>query len=225
VRVAPTPTPLTTAALADAASGLARRDPDLARLLARDGTPPMWGRPAGFATLVRIILEQQVSLASARAVYARLRAGTGRVMPERLLALGERRLRALGLTRQKTVYVLHLAEAVRSGGLDLRALATTDDDAARAALVRLKGIGRWTADIYLLMALRRPDVWPTGDIALATTVRVVKRLRTPPSHEALARIAEAWRPHRSVAARLLWHHYLSRPRGEFRLSRRRAGRT
>jgi len=222
MRVAPAP--LTAAGLADAASRLARHDPDLGRLLADDGPPPMWGRQAGFATLVRIILEQQVSLASARAVYARLRAGAGRVTPERMLALGDRRVRACGLTRQKSAYVLHLAEAVQSGGLDLRALAAADDDEARAALVRLKGIGRWTADIYLLMALRRPDVWPVGDIALATTVRAVKRLRRPPTHERLARIAEAWRPHRSVAARMLWHHYLSRPRGEFRLSRLRAGR-
>jgi len=204
------PTALDTAGLAAAAARLGRRDPDLGRLLARDGPPPLWARPAGFATLVRIILEQQVSLASARAVYARLRAGAGRVTPADLLALGECRVRRLGLTRQKAAYVLGIAEAVRGGALDLPALAAADDAAARAALVRLNGIGRWTADIYLLMALRRPDIWPAGDIALARTVHDVKRLRTPPSHERLERIAEAWRPHRSVAARMLWHRYLRR---------------
>jgi DNA-3-methyladenine glycosylase II len=185
----------------------------------------MWARPAGFATLVRIILEQQVSLASARAVYARLRAGAGRVMPERMLALGERRVRGLGLTRQKAAYVVHLAGAVRDGSIDLRGLDGMSDAGARAALIRLNGIGRWTADIYLLMALRRPDVWPPGDIALARTVRAVKRLRTPPSAERLGRIAEAWRPHRSVAARMLWHHYLRRSRDGFRLPPGRASRT
>jgi DNA-3-methyladenine glycosylase II len=206
------PEALDTAALTRAAARLARHDPDLARLLARDGTPPLWARPAGFATLVKIILEQQVSLASARAIYARLRAGAGRVAPAPLLALGDRGVRRLGLTRQKTAYVLGLAEAVRDGGLDLDAVAAADDDEARAALVRLKGIGRWTADIYLLMALGRPDVWPTGDIALERTVRLVKRLRAAPSPERIARIAEVWRPHRSVAARMLWHHYLRRAR-------------
>jgi len=216
---------LTTAGLAEAASRLAQRDPDLGRLLARDGPPPMWGRPAGFATLVRIILEQQVSLASARAVFARLRAGAGQVSPVRVLALGERRLRRLGVTRQKAAYVVHLADAVEGGVLDLRGMGAMSDAEARAALVRLKGIGDWTADCYLLMAMRRPDIWPAGDIALQNTVRVVKRLRTRPAPDRLTRIAEAWRPHRSVAARMLWHHYLSRPRGEFRLSRRHAGRT
>jgi DNA-3-methyladenine glycosylase II len=199
--------------LARAAAGLARRDPDLGRLLARDGPPPLWARPPGFATLVRIILEQQVSLASARAIYARLRGGAGRVTPDALLALGVRRVRGLGLTRQKAAYILALAEEVRGGGLDLRALGAADDATAHAALVRLNGIGRWTADIYLLMALGRPDVWPKGDIALERTLRDVKRLRARTSPERLERIAESWRPHRSVAARMLWHHYLRRKRG------------
>jgi DNA-3-methyladenine glycosylase II len=162
---------------------------------------------------VRIILEQQVSLASARAIYARLRGGAGRVTPDALLALGVRRVRGLGLTRQKAAYVLALAEEVRGGGLDLRALGAADDATAHAALVRLNGIGRWTADIYLLMALGRPDVWPKGDIALERTLRDVKRLRARTSPERLERIAESWRPHRSVAARMLWHHYLRRKRG------------
>lgn len=201
--------PLDSASLALAAAALARRDPDLGALHARHGPPPLWARPAGFATLVRIILEQQVSLASGRAVYRRLGATAGRVTPERVLALGGERLRRLGLTRQKARYVVVLAEAVAAGALDLRGLAAMDDDAARAALVAIKGIGPWTADVYLLMAMRRPDVWPAGDIALQKSVQAVKRLRARPTPERATRLAEAWRPHRSVAARMLWQHYLA----------------
>src|SRR5262245_65610542 len=200
---------LDTRTLAGAVADLARRDPDLARLLTLDGTPPLWARPAGFTTLVRIILEQQVSLASARAIFVRLRARAGRVTPASVLALGERGLRASGLTRQKAAYIFRLAREIESGSLDLRALEGMPDDSARAVLLRLKGIGVWTADIYLLIAMRRPDIWPVGDIALQRTVRQVKRLRAAPSPERWAKIAEAWRPYRSVAARMLWHHYLS----------------
>jgi DNA-3-methyladenine glycosylase II len=203
------PAPLTPGSVALAAADLARRDEDLGRLLDRNGPPPLWARPPGFATLARVILEQQVSLASARAVYRRLGARAGRVTPGRMLALGPRRLRACGLTRQKAAYILHLAEAIEGGALDLRAVARLEDAAAHAALVQIKGIGRWTADVYLLMALRRPDVWPVGDIALVNTLRAVKRMRAVPSAERVARLADSWRPHRSVAARMLWHHYLS----------------
>jgi DNA-3-methyladenine glycosylase II len=200
--------PLTRAALAEAARSLARRDADLARVLARHGPPPLWARPAGFATLARIILEQQVSLASAAAVFRRIEIGLGRFTPGAVAAAGEARIRALGVTRQKASYLVRLARTVESGRLDLAALARLPDDEAHAALVRLEGIGPWSADIYLLMALRRPDVWPAGDLALATAAHAVKRLRRRPSPERLARLAEPWRPYRSVAARILWQHYL-----------------
>jgi DNA-3-methyladenine glycosylase II len=177
-------------------------------VLVRHGPPPLWARPAGFATLSRIILEQQVSLASAAAVYRRLEAGLGRLTSGSVAAAGERRIRVLGVTRQKASYLVRLARAVDSGRLDLAALACLPDDEARAALLRLKGIGPWSADIYLLMALRRPDVWPAGDLALATAARAIKRLRRRPSPERLTRLAEPWRPYRSVAARMLWQHYL-----------------
>jgi DNA-3-methyladenine glycosylase II len=211
--------PLTRRALSSAAVHLAARDRDLARILAEDGVPPLWARRPGFKTLVRIILEQQVSLASARAVFRRLETGAGPLTPERLLAAGPARLRRLGITRQKAAYCVNLARALNHGGFDLRALMTLDDDAARARLLRIKGIGPWTTDIYLLMAMRRPDIWPGGDVALAKAVRVVKGLRTPPTSARLQEMAEEWRPFRAVAARMFWHHYLRNG-----LSRRQGGR-
>lgn len=201
--------PLTRTALSRAAARLARRDADLARVFRRHGPPPLWARPAGFATLARIILEQQVSLASAAAVYRRLRGGLGRVTSATVADAGESRLRALGVTRQKACYLVLLGQAVENGFLDVAALARMPDDDARAALQRLKGIGAWSADIYLLMALRRPDVWPAGDLALASAAHAVKGLRRRPSPDRLERLAEPWRPYRSVAARMLWQHYLA----------------
>jgi DNA-3-methyladenine glycosylase II len=159
--------------------------------------------------LIRIILEQQVSLASARATFQRLDESVVPFTPERLLGLGARRLRALGITRQKAAYCLGVAEAIGEGSLDLGALARMEDGEAAAALMRLKGVGPWTAEIYLLMALRRPDVWPSGDMALIRTVQDVKRLRRVPSDRGAAEIALTWRPFRSVAARMLWQHYLA----------------
>jgi DNA-3-methyladenine glycosylase II len=201
--------PLTPATLGDAARRLARLDSDLARVLRRHGPPPLWGRPAGFATLARIILEQQVSLASAAATWRRIETGLGGFTPELCATAGEGRIRALGVTRQKAAYLVLLGRAIASGSIDLAAVGRLPDGEARAALLRLKGIGPWSADIYLLMALRRPDVWPAGDLALATAAQAVKDLRRRPSPAALERLAEPWRPYRSVAARMLWQHYLA----------------
>ena len=175
----------------------------------RYGPPPMWGRRPGFATLVRIILEQQVSLTSAAAAYRRLREVAGRVTAERVAALGEKRLRAAGLTRQKAAYCHGLAQAVVSGRVDLGQLARRPAGEVRSSLLQLRGVGPWTVDIYLLMALLRPDAWPTGDLALAKAFKSVKRLRKVPSYEALDRAAAIWAPWRGVAARILWHFYLS----------------
>ena len=206
------PPVLTVVEVERAAHALARRDSDLRRLLADHGPPPLWGRREGFATLVHIILEQQVSLASARSVLARLRRNAGRITPRRLLEMGESRLRGSGLTRQKGAYCLHLAGAVDRGDLDLAALRHLEDEVASQRLQNLPGIGPWTATIYLLMALRRPDVWPAGDLALAESVRAVKGLRARPTPERLDRIAESWKPYRAVAARMLWQRYLARER-------------
>ncbi|HEY0082393.1 MAG TPA: hypothetical protein VGB61_06355 [Pyrinomonadaceae bacterium] len=189
---------------------LAGRDRDFARLWAQFGTPPKWFRAPGFPTLIHIILEQQVSLASARAAFTRLLSVASPLTPERFLALDDAELKRAGFSRQKTLYGRHLAEAVAGGRLNLAALAALDDAEVKAELTRVKGIGSWTADIYLLMSLRRPDAWPAGDLALAVAMQEVKRLAARPSPLELAALAEAWRPWRAVGARLLWNYYLNR---------------
>ncbi|UCD25054.1 MAG: DNA-3-methyladenine glycosylase 2 family protein [Gemmatimonadota bacterium] len=191
---------------------LCERDADLARSVDRFGAPPLWGRRPGFATLVRIVLEQQVSLSSAKATYGRLRAALGSVTAHRVARLEIAELRDLGITRQKADYCSNLARLITTGRLDLRQVARASDTEARQLLCAVRGIGPWTADIYLLMALRRPDVWPDGDLALAAAARRVKRLRKRPSVERLRRIAGSWKPWRGVAARILWHSYLSERR-------------
>ncbi|HEV3467839.1 MAG TPA: hypothetical protein VG148_00850 [Pyrinomonadaceae bacterium] len=200
---------LTEAGLRRAARELAARDRDLARVLELYGPPPLWAREPGFPTLVLIILEQQVSLASARAALARLVALASPLTPESFLALDDVALRAAGFSRQKAAYCRHLAGLVAGGGLDLEALAAMGDEEARGELLKVKGVGPWTADIYLLMALGRADVWPSGDLALAVAAHEVKRLPARPTYAQLDDLAQAWRPWRAVAARLLWHHYLN----------------
>ncbi len=195
--------------LAEAVRELAAVDPDLAGIAERHGTPPLWGRPPGFQTLVRIILEQQISLASAGAALERLVRAAGAVEPEAIVALGEDGLRAAGQTRQKSRYVVGLARDVLDGRLDLGDVESAGDDEARRLLTSVVGIGRWSADIYLLMALGRPDIWPTGDLALAGAMRRAKRLASVPTGAEQSTIAEAWRPWRAVAARLLWQAYLA----------------
>lgn len=202
---------LTRALLAEGTAVLVRRDAALARVVARCGAPPMWGRAPGFGTLVQIVLEQQVSLASGRAGFARLAALAGGVTAPRIAALTVADLRGAGLTRQKAAYIHELAFAVRDGTFDPVRLARLGDDDARAALVALRGIGPWSADIYLLMALRRADAWPAGDLALAIAAKEVLRLGSIPDVRSLTRIGERWRPWRAVAARILWQHYLARP--------------
>jgi DNA-3-methyladenine glycosylase II len=189
---------------------LANRDGHLAEVLQRYGPPPLWVRDPGFPTLVYIILEQQVSLASAKAAFDRLNAAVRPLTPRRFLKLTDAELLRIGFSRQKTLYTRLLAESLSRRYFDLGDLHDLQDDAARKMLTTFKGIGNWTADIYLLSALRRPDIWPTGDLALATAVQEVKRLRQRPSPERLEKMSEPWRPWRAVAARLFWHHYLSK---------------
>jgi DNA-3-methyladenine glycosylase II len=206
--------PLTPARLREAAHALAARDGDLAAILERHGPPPLWGRPHGFASLVQIILEQQVSLASARAILKRLVETIGAPTPALLFEAGEERLRACGLTRQKAAYCHRLAAAALDGRLDLDVVRRLDDEQAIELLTRHDGVGPWTAQVYLLMSLRRPDVWPAGDLGLVNSMQIVKRLRHPPSRERALAIAAAWRPYRAVAARMLWQAYLARQAGE-----------
>ncbi len=180
-------------------------------MVERLGPPPLWAREPGFPTLIHIILEQQVSLASARAAFERLReaAAPHPLTPERFLSFDDAALKAIGFSRQKTAYARHLAEAIVLGRFDVDALASLPDADVRAALLQLKGVGPWSAGIYLLMALRRPDAWPSGDLALAAAAQRVKRLPTRPAPDYLEAMSEAWRPWRAVAARVLWHYYLS----------------
>ncbi len=188
---------------------LAARDPALGASVERFGPPPLWARDPSYATLVHLILEQQVSLASAQAAFDRLRTAVGDpVTPAGLLTLDDAALRTVGFSRQKAGYARDLAAAL-DDGFDLDALERLPDADVRAALMRLRGIGRWTADIYLIMSLRRPDVWPHGDQALATAAREVLALPEQPTFDELEVRARAWEPHRASAARILWHHYLS----------------
>ena len=194
---------------AAAAVQLCDSDPDLAAIVERHGVPDFWQRDPGFPTLVLLILEQQVSLASAKAAYDRLAARLGQVTPAGLLASTDENLRADGFSRQKARYVRALSAALDDGSLNLEGIASLEDEEVRTALVALPGIGAWTAECYLLSALRRPDVWPTGDIALQEGARRAKGLEARPNALELETIGEVWRPHRATAARLLWHLYLS----------------
>jgi DNA-3-methyladenine glycosylase II len=198
------------ATLATAVAALAARDPDLAGIVARYGPPPLWDRAPGFATLLHIVLEQQVSLASAQAAFDRLRAAADPLTPARFLELSDAELLAVGFSRQKARYGRALAAAVVDGSLDLDGLDGLEDDAVHGALQAIPGIGPWTSTIYLLMVLGRPDVWPVGDIALAESVGQVKGLGRRPDATEMAGLGETWRPWRSVAARLFWHDYLAR---------------
>jgi DNA-3-methyladenine glycosylase II len=193
-----------------AVDGLAARDPDLARIHATHGPPPFYVRDPGFPTLLLLILEQQVSLASARATYNKVLALIGEMTPQKLLQLDDEQLLAAGVSRQKRRYSRILAEAVLSGALPLDTLHEQSDEEVRAALTALTGIGLWTADVYLLMCLRRPDVWPGGDLAIQVAVQEIKGLEKRPTATETLPFAEAWRPWRAVAARILWHHYLSK---------------
>ncbi|MFO0995757.1 MAG: DNA-3-methyladenine glycosylase 2 family protein [Alphaproteobacteria bacterium] len=188
---------------------LSARDRDLARICEEHGAPVLRTRPSGFPALLRIIVEQQLSVASARAIWGRLEGMLGEVTPARLVGFDDVRLRSAGLSRPKVLYARGLADAVMSGDLDSGRLAELDDEAAIEALVRVKGIGRWTAEIYLLSALGRPDVWPVDDLAIATATGRVKGLAERPARAELLEIGEAWRPWRSVAARMLWHYFRS----------------
>lgn len=182
-------------------------DKDFARVVEAYGEPPQRHRRPGFESLLKIIVQQQVSLASGTAIWRRMKRGLPRLSAARVAQAGEAELRALGLSRQKARYARALADAVASRDLNLARLHRLGDEAVAAELTRIKGIGPWTAEIYLLSALRRPDVWPAGDLALAVAAQVLKDLPARPGIEQMREQADAWRPHRAAAARLLWHYY------------------
>ena len=202
--------PLCRESLATGVRALAAKDRGLARIVEAHGMPPLWLRRPGFATLARIVLEQQVSLASAATLYRRVaRELPGGWTPASVLEVGEGGLRARGLTRQKARYIAGLAERIVGGGLALRSLRRADDAMALSRLREVPGIGPWTANLYLLMALGRPDVWPPGDLALHKAMADLRRLPRLPSSDDAARLAARWAPWRAVAARILWHGYLA----------------
>ncbi|MEI9944643.1 MAG: DNA-3-methyladenine glycosylase 2 family protein [Chitinophagaceae bacterium] len=169
----------------------------------------MWTRPNTFETLVHIILEQQVSLASAKSALNKLQEKIKEVNPARVLLLTDEEFRACYFSRQKTGYVRHLAEAIVSNRFDLLNMGIWPDDKVRAELIKLKGIGNWTADIYLMFTLQRADVFPIGDLAAVNALKQVKKLPKDISTTSLLKITEAWKPYRTIATMILWHYYLS----------------
>lgn len=186
---------------------LAGADRHMARALAEIGPPPPRAQPASFATLMHVIVAQQVSTHAARAISQRLTERVGTLLPASFLALGDDDLRAIGFSRQKVVYGRDLAAAFADGRLAIAKLRRLDDEAAIAALSAVKGIGRWSAEVFLLFSLQRPDVMPAQDLALMVAAQRLKRLKERPTPKQLLKIAETWRPYRSYGARMLWHYY------------------
>jgi DNA-3-methyladenine glycosylase II len=192
---------------------LRRRDPRISHAIKAVGFPGPRMMSPGFATLTRIIIDQQVSTAAGAAIWAKLRKAAGNITPARLLALGERGLRSCGLSSQKARYTLGIADATAARTLNFAALSKADDAAVREALMAFKGVGVWTADIYLMFGMGRPDIWPVGDLGLQNAVQLLHGLKVRPTPKAMEEIAEPWRPYRTSAAILLWRYYgASRPK-------------
>lgn len=194
---------------------LASQDPDFSLIIKTYGYPPLWSRPNTFETLVHIILEQQVSLASALSALNKLKDSVQELTPARLLLLTDEEMKACYCSRQKTSYIKSLAEALLSNRLDLQVLETLSDDEVRTQLVALKGIGNWTADVYLMFVLHRADMFPIGDLAAVNAMKRVKRLPAGTTREAIMEVAKTWQPYRTIATMLLWHFYLSSPKKTF----------
>lgn len=202
------PSPPPDESLRPALEALSARDPLFGAAYAVCGLPPVRRQPRGFEGLVRMIAAQQVSAGAAKAIIARLEQQLGPLSPETALAAGEEGLRACGLSRPKIAYTLGLAERVREGALDFERLETLEEEAAIAELTAARGIGRWTAEVYLLFSLGRPDVFPAGDLALQVALQRLRRMRKRPDEKKTATLARRlWRPQRAAAARFLWHYY------------------
>jgi DNA-3-methyladenine glycosylase II len=191
---------------------LAAADADLANIINTHGYPPLWSRPNTFETLVHIILEQQVSLASALSALNKLRERIQEITPARVLLLTDEEFKACYFSRQKTTYTKYLAEAIISGQINLTELEQLPDEMIRAKLTALKGIGNWTADVYLMFVLQHADIFPVGDLAAVNALKRVKKLPKETTREELIAVAEQWQPYRTVASMLLWHYYLASPK-------------
>ena len=189
---------------------LAAKDPDLQQIITQHGYPPLWNRQPNFTTLIHFILEQQVSLASAKAALVKLQERIGSITPKKLLALSDETLKACYFSKQKIVYARCLAIAILNKELSLNELRHQPNDLVRTALKKLKGIGDWTADVFLMMSLNRCDFFPTGDIALITSIKEIKHLPVKTTKEEILLIAGQWQPYRTIAAYLLWHAYLEK---------------
>ena len=189
---------------------LARKDRHLFAIIKQYGYPPVWTRKGNFQTLIHIILEQQVSLASARAALNKLRTKIGIITPKKLLTLSDEELKACYFSRQKTVYARYLANAIVSKQIILKTFSGLDDGGIRRQLKTIKGIGDWTVDVYLLFALQRTDIFPLGDLAMVNALKEVKQLPKETKQEDLLKLAESWRPYRSIATMLFWHHYIQK---------------
>jgi DNA-3-methyladenine glycosylase II len=195
------------ALLRESLDALGAIEPGFATAILRAGYPEPRVREPGYETLLRTIVGQQVSVAAAAAVWRKLEAELGPgCAPEALIARDHDALRACGLSRQKQGYARSLAELILSGALDLHALPA-DDEAAIAELVKIKGIGRWSAEIYLLFAEGRADIWPAGDLAVQIEIGRILGLAERPTEKATRALADGWRPHRGAAAIMAWHHY------------------
>ena len=189
---------------------LSRKDKDLKAIIKQHGYPPMWTRLATFQTLILTILEQQVSLASAYAAFKKLKEKIGLVTPSKILSLSDIELRACYFSRQKIIYARELATAVQSKQIVLKKLSNKNEDEIRHELKKIKGIGDWTVDVYLMHALQRTDLFPLGDIALVNSLKEVKQLHQHITKVEMLQIAESWRPYRTIAAMILWHAYIKK---------------
>jgi DNA-3-methyladenine glycosylase II len=189
---------------------LAKKDKDLRKIIRQHGYPPMWTRPATFQSLILFILEQQVSLASAYAAFRKLKEKIGYVTPQKILLLTDAELRACYFSRQKIIYARELAKAIQSKQLQLQKFSGAHEDEIRVELKKIKGIGDWTVDVYLMHALQRSDLFPLGDIALVNSLKETKQLNGHTTREDMLAIAESWRPYRTIASMILWHAYIQK---------------
>lgn len=189
---------------------LAKKDKELRSIIKQHGYPPMWTRPATFQSLILFILEQQVSLASAYAAFKKLKERIGYVTPGKILSLSDEELRSCYFSRQKIIYARELAKAIQSKQLRLKKFSNAHEDEIRIELKKIKGIGDWTVDVYLMHSLQRSDLFPLGDIALVSSLKETKKLHPHTTREDMLAIAESWRPYRTIASMILWHAYIKK---------------
>ncbi|MGI8952633.1 MAG: DNA-3-methyladenine glycosylase family protein [Chitinophagaceae bacterium] len=189
---------------------LAKKDNDLKQIIQQHGYPPLWSRKPCFETLIHFILEQQVSLASAKAALQKLKLFVGEITLEKILLLTDEEMKACYFSRQKIIYARALATSIKNGGLIMENLHQLSNEKIRTELKKIKGIGDWTVDVFLMMSLHRCDCFAIGDIALVKSIKDVKKLSGDATKESILQVAQAWKPYRTIAAYLLWHNYLEK---------------